>query len=51
MIFPIIAVRSGLIVVLVALGFTGGYPPFYVIAGIVLVGVIGTVASLRFDRE
>ena len=51
MILPTIAVRSGLVVVLVTLGFTGGYPAFYVIAEIVLVGVIGTVASLRLDRE
>jgi hypothetical protein len=47
MLIPSVHVRSGLILVLVALGAMG-YPPFlFVMAGIVLVGVIGTLVSYK----
>ena len=47
MIVPTVIVRSWLILVLLALA-VAGYPPFfYVMAGIVLIGVVGTVSALR----
>jgi hypothetical membrane protein len=47
MIVPTVFVRLGLAAVLVGLGLAG-YPPFlFVMAGIVLIGVVGTLLSLR----
>jgi hypothetical protein len=47
MIAPSVHVRSGLFIALVALGALG-YPPFlFVMAAIVLVGIIGTLVSHR----
>ena len=47
MIVPTILVRSGIAVVLIGLGLAG-YPPFlFVMGGVVLVGVVGTLVSLR----
>jgi hypothetical protein len=51
MIVPSVHLRSGLFIALVALGALG-YPPFlFVMAAIVLVGVIGTLVSLRKAAE
>lgn len=50
MVIPSVHVRAGIILVLVALGALG-YPPFlFVMALIVLVGVIGTLVSHRAGR-
>ena len=47
MLIPSVQVRSGIILVLLALG-AFGYPPFlFVMAGIVLIGVVGTLVSYR----
>ena len=47
MLIPSAGVRSGIIAVLVTLGYTGGHPFFYVVAAIMLIGVLGTFASYR----
>lgn len=47
MLVPTVIVRLGIVLVLLALGLSGQPPFLFVMAAIVLIGVIGTVSSLR----
>ncbi len=49
MLIPSMFVRSGIALVLVVLGLSG-YPFFFVMAGVVLFGVLGTFLSVRHAR-
>ncbi len=50
MVLGTVIIRTFIIIVLFAVGITGGFPFLYIMIGVVGVGVIGTLWSLRGVR-